>query len=52
MRTAIAIPVLAFLTLGVHPAAAGDWNSLGRVPKEGGWADAELDPGVQNEEFG
>jgi small nuclear ribonucleoprotein (snRNP)-like protein len=34
MQTAIAMPVLAFLTLAVHSAAAGDWNSLGRVPKD------------------
>ena len=33
MRTAIAMPVLAFLTLAVHSATGGDWNSLGRVPK-------------------
>ncbi|MCX6626202.1 MAG: hypothetical protein NTW28_01045 [Candidatus Solibacter sp.] len=33
MQTAIVMPVLAVLTLAVHSAAAGDWNSLGRVPK-------------------
>jgi hypothetical protein len=33
MEPATAIPVLAFLTLAVHSAAAGDWNSLDRVPK-------------------
>ena len=33
MQTAITMPVLAFLTLAVHSGVAGDWNSIGRVPK-------------------
>lgn len=34
MRTAIAMPVLAFLSFGAQRAAAGDSNSLSRVPKD------------------
>ena len=33
MQTAIRMPVLAFLTLAVQSGVAGDWESLGRVPK-------------------